>query len=79
MITPTPFLNEQICNVGNYIVYFDMVTLEVTWISHVSMNTFDPSAPIRYGVHGCGKKLIVADGILICEKCKEVITFDSST
>lgn len=79
MITPTPFKNEQICNVGDYIVYFDMVTLEVTWISHLSMNINDPSAPVRYGVHHCGKKLIVADEILICEKCKEVITFDSST
>lgn len=55
-------------------VWFELKTLKVVYIfkpNHVRVNIFD--MPLRYGVHSCKNKVIIADGIVLCEHCNEVI------
>lgn len=67
---PSPATNEgYIVTDKMELVYFNKYTLRVTYI------TGNYKYPLKRGVHECGEYMICADGVVLCEKCNEVVTF----
>lgn len=56
-------------------VYFNVKDLTVTWLFNAkdARMGYDFPDPLKYGIHKCMRGLKCIDGVVLCEKCEEVI------
>lgn len=69
---------ERYVTENNVQIFVDRKTLHVNFIYKKDdlLGTNSIKYPEKYGRHGtCDKPLTCADGIVICEECKEVLMF----